>query len=104
MGVDVRDFNNPDDQINTFNNATVDVCKVGDQRVMRITAEPGWKWSNDVKPHVGTESCQTKHLGYIAQGTVCVKMDDGTEASYSAGQAYSIDLVMMVGLLAMKKL
>ena len=65
MGVDVRDFNNPDDQINTFNNATVDVCKVGDQRVMRITAEPGWKWSNDVKPHVGTESCQTKHLGYI---------------------------------------
>ena len=45
MGVDVRDFNNPDDQINTFNNATVDVCKVGDQRVMRITAEPGWKWS-----------------------------------------------------------
>ena len=77
MGVDVRDFNNPDDQINTFNNATVDVCKVGDQRVMRITAEPGWKWSNDVKPHVGTESCQTKHLGYIAQGTVCVKMDDG---------------------------
>mgnify|MGYP001161026575 FL=1 len=91
MGVDVRDFNNPDDQINTFNNATVDVCKVGDQRVMRITAEPGWKWSNDVKPHVGTESCQTKHLGYIAQGTVCVKMDDGTEATYSAGQAYSID-------------
>ena len=54
MGIDVRDFNNPDDQINTFNNATVDVCKVGDQRVMRITAEPGWKWSNDVKPHVGT--------------------------------------------------
>ena len=30
-------------------------------------------------------------MGYIAQGTVCVKMDDGTEASYSAGQAYSID-------------
>ena len=58
---------------------------------MRITAEPGWKWSNDVKPHVGTESCQTKHLGFIAQGTVCVKMDDGTEAKYSAGQAYSID-------------
>ena len=61
------DFNDPDDQINTFNNATVDVCKVGDQRVMRITAEPGWKWSNDVKPHVGTESCQTKHLGFIVK-------------------------------------
>ena len=103
MGIDVRDFNDPDDQINTFDNATVDVCKVGDQRVMRITAEPGWKWSNDVKPHVGTESCQTRHLGYIAEGTVCVRMDDGTEATYSSGQAYSIALDMMDGLSEMKK-
>ena len=58
--------------------------------MMRITAQPGWKWSNDVKPHVGTESCQTNHLGYIAEGTICVRMDDGTEASYTKGQAYSI--------------
>ena len=54
MGIEIKDFNNPDDQNNNFNNATVDVVKVGDQRMMRITAEPGWKWSNDVKPHVGT--------------------------------------------------
>ena len=91
MGIEIKDFNNPEDQNNNFNNATVDVVKVGDQRMMRITAEPGWKWSNDVKPHVGTESCQTKHLGYIASGSVCVRMDDGTEATYSSGQAYSID-------------
>ena len=90
MGIDVRDFNNPDDQINTFNNATVDVCKVGDQRVMRITAEPGWKWSNDVKPHVGTESCQATHLGIIVSGAVCAKHNDGTEKTYKAGDAYSI--------------
>ena len=81
MGVDVRDFNNPDDQINTFNNATVDVCKVGDQRVMRITAEPGWKWSNDVKPLVGTESCQAKHIGVIVEGTVTCRHNDGTQVT-----------------------
>ena len=91
MGVEIKDFNNPDVHNNNFNNALVDTVKVGDQRMMRITAKPGWKWSNDVKPHVGTESCQTRHLGYIASGSVCVRMDDGTEATYSSGQAYSID-------------
>ena len=90
-GVEVKSFEKADEVNDNFNNAKIEAVKVGNQRVMKITLQPGWKWSNDVKPHVGTESCQTKHLGYIAQGTVCVKMDDGTEASYSAGQAYSID-------------
>ena len=90
MGIEIKDFNNPDENISKFNNANVDVVKVGDQRMMRITAQPGWKWSKDVKPHVGTESCQTNHLGYIAEGTICVRMDDGTEATYTKGQAYSI--------------
>jgi len=55
MGIEIKDFNNPDENISKFNNANVDVVKVGDQRMMRITAQPGWKWSNDVKPHVGTQ-------------------------------------------------
>ena len=88
MGVDVRDFNSPDDQINTFNNATVDVCKVGDQRVMRINAEPGWKWSTCIKPIVGTETCQAGHVGVIAQGTMHVKHDDGTEMEFTEGDTY----------------
>ena len=45
IGIEIKDFNNPDDQNKNFNNATVDVVKVGDQRMMRITAEPGWKLS-----------------------------------------------------------
>ena len=49
MGIEIKDFNNPDENISKFNNANVDVVKVGDQRMMRITAQPGWKWSNDVK-------------------------------------------------------
>ena len=48
MGIEVKDFNNPDAQNNNFNNSVVDTVKVGDQRMMRITAQPGWKWSNDV--------------------------------------------------------
>ena len=63
---------------------------VGGQRVIKITLKPGWKWSNDVKPHVGTDSCGAKHTGVIISGKICAKMDDGTEIKYSAGDAYHI--------------
>ena len=62
---------------------------VGGERVIRITLHPGWKWSSDVKPVVQTESCQIKHLGIITSGTVCCKHVDGTEVTYTKGEASS---------------
>jgi hypothetical protein len=41
---------------------------VGDRVVGRGTFEPGWRWSTDVKPIAGTESCEVSHLGYILSG------------------------------------
>jgi hypothetical protein len=70
--------------------AKIEAVNVGGQRIMKLSLEPGWKWSNDIKPTVGTDSCQATHLGVIVSGTVAVKHNDGTEMSYSAGDAYSI--------------
>ena len=78
-------------EIKTPDKAHSSTVKLGNVTMSKTILQPGWSWSSCIKPIVGTESCQTKHLGYIAQGTVCVRMDDGTEATYSAGQAYSID-------------
>ena len=64
---------------------------VGGQRVMKISAKPGWKWSTDIKPLVGTESCQAKHVGVIVEGSITCRHDDGSEMTYSAGSAYSIE-------------
>ena len=36
-------------------------------------------------------SCKAKHLGVIVSGAVCAKHDDGTELTYKAGDAYSIE-------------
>ncbi|QSQ27518.1 cupin domain-containing protein [Pyxidicoccus parkwayensis] len=47
--------------------------------------EPGWKWSRDVKPIAGTESCQSSHLGYVISGRLAVVMDDGTKAEVGPG-------------------
>jgi quercetin dioxygenase-like cupin family protein len=53
--------------------------------VGRATFEPGWKWSEHVKPIVGTESCQAPHLGYCISGRMKVVMDDGEEADFGPG-------------------
>ena len=54
------------------------------------TVQPGWK-SKDIKPIIGTESCQGKHIGVIVEGTVTCRHNDGTEVTYSGGDAYAIE-------------
>ena len=88
--VETKDFSTQADEVMTPSNARVEMVNVGGQRVMKLTAQPGWKWSEDIKPSVGTESCQAKHIGVIVEGSVTCRHDDGTEITYSAGSAYAI--------------
>lgn len=53
--------------------------------VGRATFEPGWKWSEHVKPMSGTVSCQAPHLGYYVSGRMNVVMDDGQEVEFGPG-------------------
>ena len=63
--VEVKSFATADEVNTKFNNAKIEAVKVGGQRIMKLSLEPGWKWSNDIKPAVGTDSCQATHLGVI---------------------------------------
>src|SRR3954447_3547579 len=56
----------------------------------RFNFEPGWRWSECVKPVVGTDSCQVSHAGYAVAGQLHVQLADGTEKTISAGQSYTI--------------
>ena len=44
---------------------TVELVDVGGREVGRYTFEPGWRWSECIKPVTGTDSCQVEHLGYM---------------------------------------
>jgi len=90
MGSESKSFSKPDQEFTQFNNAHMVHVNVGGQRVIKITLKPGWKWSNDVKPQIGTDSCQATHTGVITSGKICARMDNGTEIKYSAGDAYHI--------------
>src|SRR5262245_19952885 len=52
--------------------------------------EPGWRWSKDVKPIVGTPYCQHHHVGYAVQGHLRITMKDGIVLDIRAGDAYEI--------------
>ena len=68
----------------------VEVVDLGGLKAMRVTFEPGWRWSECVKPIVGTESCQVSHLTYIISGRMAVRMDDGSEAEFGPGDVGTI--------------
>lgn len=68
----------------------VELVSIGDGIVGRATFEPGWSWSEHVKPIAGTQSCQAAHLGYVVSGRQKIVMDDGTEVEISAGDVVSI--------------
>ncbi|PPB49988.1 cupin [Arthrobacter pityocampae] len=53
--------------------------------VGRATFQPGWRWSEHVKPIAGTDSCQSAHVGYFVSGRMTVVMDDGEEMEYGPG-------------------
>ena len=63
------------------------VVHVGGATIGRGTFEPGWRWSQDVKPIAGTDSCQAHHTLYVVSGRMGVRMDDGTEFEIGPGDA-----------------
>ncbi|MDV9190181.1 cupin domain-containing protein [Streptomyces sp. SR27] len=63
----------------------VDLLTSGRGPVGRAVFEPGWKWSQHVKPIAGTDSCQASHVGYVVSGRMKVVMDDGESAEFGAG-------------------
>src|SRR6478736_1247328 len=64
-GVEARGFDAPD-ETRTPDKTKVDVVRMSGATAARMTFEPGWRWSECVKPVVGTDSCQARHVG-VAQ-------------------------------------
>ena len=83
----VKNFNNAD-EVRTPDKTKAEVVELGNVTAMKITLEPGWRWSECIKPVVGTESCQKRHVGMLVSGKMKVVNDDGSEAVVSAGDAY----------------
>ena len=73
------------DEVRKFTNGQLEVVNIGGGTVGRFTAQPGWKWSNDVKPIAGTDLCQAGHFLYQISGRMVVRLADGSEMESGPG-------------------
>jgi hypothetical protein len=81
----VKKFSSADETRPFRAHGRVDLVKVEGGTVGRGVFEPGWRWSEDVKPMAGTKSCEASHSGYVLSGRMHVVMDDGEEAEVGPG-------------------
>jgi len=86
--VEHRDFSKPD-ETRTPDKTKVELVNVAGGQIGRYTFQPGWRWSECIKPVVGTDSCQVEHVGYCVSGRIHVTLD-GTETEVGAGEVYRI--------------
>jgi hypothetical protein len=80
-----RAFAQPD-EVREFPHGSAEIVKIGNGEVGRYTFEPGWRWSNDVKPIAKTPSCEAPHFQFHVSGQLAILMDDGTEILAGPGE------------------
>ena len=89
-GVASKAFDSPD-ETRTPDKTRVEVVRIGGATAARMTMEPGWRWSECIKPVAGTDTCQARHVGVVQSGRLHVIHDDGTEVELGPGDAYVIE-------------
>ena len=73
------------DETRTFPHGKLDLVTIDGRTFGKAVFEPGWKWSESLRPIVKTDSCQVPHFNYHLSGRLHVKMDDGTEKEFGPG-------------------
>jgi hypothetical protein len=84
-----KTFDKPD-EVRTPDKAKVDVVDLDGVKAARLTLQPGWRWSECIKPLVGTDTCQVHHVGVAIAGRIQVEYAGGQSGEIAAGDAYQL--------------
>jgi quercetin dioxygenase-like cupin family protein len=90
-GIEIKHFDSPDETRPFADKGRAEIVNIGGQPVLHGIFEPGWRWSEHIKPLAGTDSCQSPHFLYTLSGRMKVVMDDGTEGEATPGTVVKID-------------
>jgi len=90
-GLEIRNFDSPDETRPFVDKGQAQVVNLAESTALRGTFEPGWRWSEHLKPIAGTDSCQSPHLLYILSGRMHIAMNDGSEGEVGPGDAARIE-------------
>ena len=86
---EVKSHNSPD-ETRAPKKTRIEVVRMEGFTLGRFNFEPGWRWSECIKPVVGTDSCQNSHVGYAVSGQITVRLNDATTRTISGGESYTI--------------
>ena len=84
-----KSFESPDDIVE-FPRIRTRIVELGDLTVGELVSQPGWRWSEHVRPTVGGEWCQARHVGCIVSGRLGVVFPDGTSGEFGPGDVFDI--------------
>jgi hypothetical protein len=70
--------------------ARVDIVQLGEIKAARAIFQPGFHWTEHARPVVGTDLCPVHHVGYVISGRAHVRLADGTECEFSAGDVFDV--------------
>jgi class 3 adenylate cyclase len=85
----VKSFAKPDEVLE-FPKVTVRVVELGDITVGHFVNEPGWSWAECIRPSVGGDWCQARHLGMILSGRLGIELEDGTTFELGPDEVFDI--------------
>jgi quercetin dioxygenase-like cupin family protein len=78
------------DELRQPDKTRVEIVRLEGFTIGRFIFQPGWRWSECIKPVVHTESCQLSHAGHAVSGSLTVRLNDGTQRTISPGDSYTI--------------
>ena len=84
-----KNFDSPD-EVRSPDKAKVSVCDLGGVAAAKMVLQPGWSWESCVKPMVGGDSCQARHVGTVISGSMGAKHNGGTEQVFKVDDVYII--------------
>ena len=85
----IKNFATPDDLLR-LPKMTAQLVELGDVTLSKLVSEPGWRWSEHIRPSVGGEWCQVRHMGFVLSGQLGILYPDGTEIVYGPDDAFEI--------------
>ncbi len=77
------------DEARTPPHGKIEIVSLPHHKFSRLTCQPGWRWSKDIKPIAKTDLCQLTHVGYVVSGAMGVTVDGKTDHIH-AGESYEI--------------
>jgi class 3 adenylate cyclase len=78
------------DDVRAFPNGRAEVVRIDEATIGRVTYEPGWRWSKDLAPIMGTPNCRLHHFGFAISGLMHIVMEDGGALDIPSGSAFEI--------------